>query len=46
MVIAEAALVYVPGMPRPLGIVITVFAIVAAVKFTSWYPDRANSKTA
>jgi cyanate permease len=46
MVAAEAALVYVPVMPNRLGITVTVLAIVAAVKFTSWYPDRIRSRTA
>ena len=45
MVVAEAALVYVPAMPNRLGIVVTVLASVAAVKFTSWYPARINGKT-
>lgn len=44
MVAAEATLVYVPAMPHRLGIVVTVLAIVAAVKFTSWYPDRIKRK--
>jgi hypothetical protein len=46
MVAAEAALVYVPAMPNRLGITVTVLAIVAAVKFTSWYPDRVRSRAA
>jgi hypothetical protein len=45
MVAAEAALVYTPGMPQRLGITVTVLAIVAAVKFTSWYPDHRRSET-
>jgi hypothetical protein len=45
MVAAEASLLYVPGMPPRLGILITVLAIVAAIKFTSWYPDRNKAKT-
>ena len=45
MVAAEAALVYTPGMPQRLGITVTVLAIVAALKFTSWYPDHRRSET-
>ncbi len=44
MVAAEAALLYLPGMPPRVGILITVLAIVGAVKFTSWYPDRGEAK--
>jgi hypothetical protein len=42
MVVAEAVLVYVPTVPSRLGIIVTVLAIIAAVKFTSWYPDRGR----
>jgi hypothetical protein len=45
MVIAEACIVYVPSVPRRLGLLVTILAIVAAVKFTSWYPDRNKTKT-
>jgi hypothetical protein len=44
MVAAEAALLYVPAMPKRIGIIITVLAIVAAIKFTSWYPERDHAK--
>jgi hypothetical protein len=40
MVAAEAASLYLPAMPGRLGIWITVLAIIGAVKFTSWYPER------
>ena len=45
MVVAEAAFLYVPSMPRRLGIWITVLAVVGAIKFTSWYPERDKTKT-
>jgi hypothetical protein len=45
MVAAEAALLYVPAVPRRIGILVTVLAIVAAIKFTSWYPERNDAKT-
>ncbi len=38
VVAAEAALLYMPGMPRRVGIWATILAILAAYKFTDWYP--------
>ena len=40
MVVAELALLYVPGTPRRAGVIAIVLALVAAVKFTSWYPEH------
>lgn len=40
MVLAELALLYLPDMPRRVGIVAIVLALVGAVKFTGWYPER------
>jgi hypothetical protein len=40
MVIAELALLYVPNMPSRVGIITIIIALVGAVKFTGWYPDR------
>lgn len=40
MVIAELALLTIPGMPREVGILAIVLALVGAVKFTGWYPER------
>jgi hypothetical protein len=34
------------AMPRRIGIRITVLAILAIIKFTSWYPDRKKAKSA
>ncbi len=45
MVVAEAALLYVPAMPRRIGVWITVLAILAAIKFTSWYPERNKASS-
>jgi hypothetical protein len=42
MVAAELALLYVPGMPRRLGVVAIILALVGAVKFTGWYPEGAR----
>jgi hypothetical protein len=42
----ELALLYVPGMPRRAGIIAIVAALVGAVKFTGWYPDRLKKQAA
>ncbi|MFT3987336.1 hypothetical protein [Aestuariivirga sp.] len=43
MVFADLILLYVPQWPPKVGILITIAALVAAVKFTKWYPARAAS---
>lgn len=42
MVVAELALLYVPGMPPRVGIIVIVLALVGAVKFTGWYSERVK----
>ena len=42
MVLAELAILLAPQMPRRLGIIVIILAIVGAVKFTGWYPERAR----
>jgi hypothetical protein len=42
MVIAELALLYLPGVPHGVGVVAIVLALVGAVKFTGWYPEHAK----
>ena len=44
MVVAELALLYLPGMHPRVGIVAIVLALVGAVKFTGWYPERRRSR--
>ena len=44
MVIAELALLYEPGLPPRVAIMAIVLALIGAVKFTGWYPDRARTK--
>ena len=39
MVIADLVLLYMPEYPPRFGIIATVLALVAAIKFTSWYPE-------
>jgi hypothetical protein len=40
IVIAELALLYVPDLPRRAGVIVIVLALVGAVKFSAWYPER------
>jgi hypothetical protein len=45
MVAAELALLALPAMPQRVGIVAIVLALVGAVKFTGWYPERVRSRS-
>ncbi len=40
---ADAVLVFVPDLPPRFGIIVTIAALVGAVKFTSWYPERRQA---
>lgn len=42
MVLAELAILFWPQLPRRVGIVVIVIALVGAVKFTGWYPERVR----
>ncbi|HWL82848.1 MAG TPA: hypothetical protein VNR89_18010 [Roseomonas sp.] len=44
MVAAELALLTLPGVPRGVGITAIVLALVGAIKFTGWYPDRVKAR--
>ncbi len=44
MVLAEIALLYVPGLPRRAGVAAIILALVGAVKFTGWYPERRKQR--
>lgn len=44
LVIADFVLLYMPEISPLLGIFATIFALVAAIKFTSWYPKRRRSE--
>lgn len=46
MVIAELALLYLPGVSPRIGIIAIILALVGAVKFTGWYPERVRARTA
>ena len=43
MVTAELVLLYMPGVPPRAGIIAIVLALVGAVKFTGWYPERQRA---
>jgi len=43
LVIADAVLLYAPDLPPRVGIIMTVLALVGAVKFTAWYPNRRRA---
>ena len=36
--------VFVPAVPWWLDIVATISALVAAIRFTTWYPEHARKK--
>jgi hypothetical protein len=42
MVLADLTLVYLPELPPRIAIIMTIVALVAAFKFTGWYPERAK----
>lgn len=44
LVVADVVLLYVPELPPRFGIIVTVLALVGAIKFTSWYPDRRRTE--
>jgi hypothetical protein len=44
MVAAESALLYLPAVSHRVGVLVIVLALVGAVKFTGWYPDRVRQK--
>ncbi|APR34901.1 hypothetical protein BTO02_05095 [Paraburkholderia sp. SOS3] len=46
LVLADIAMAYVPALPHSTGVIATVVALIAAVKFTAWYPEqRAATRT-
>jgi hypothetical protein len=46
MVGADLVLLYAPDVPVRVGVVATILALVGAIKFTSWYPERARAALA
>lgn len=43
MVAADWVLLTMPDVPPRFGIIATVLALVGAIKFTGWYPDRRRA---
>jgi hypothetical protein len=43
MVIADLVMTYATTLPHSVGIVATIVALYAAVKFTAWYPERGQA---
>ena len=43
MVAAELALLVIPNVPQRAGVIAIILALVGAVKFTGWYPERASA---
>lgn len=46
MVLADLTLLNMPDLPPRIAIITTIVALVAAVKFTGWYPERAAASRA
>lgn len=46
LVLADIVMAYVPELPHSTGVIATVAALFAAVKFTSWYPEQQAAKQA
>jgi hypothetical protein len=44
MVAAELTLLYLPVVPHRVGVLAIIVALVGAVKFTGWYPDRVRQR--
>jgi hypothetical protein len=45
MVAADLVMLYVPTLPRWVGIAATVAALYGAFSFTDWYPKRNQEKS-
>ena len=45
MVGADLVMLYLPDLPLKVGIGTTILAIVGAMRFTSWYPDRVQAES-
>jgi hypothetical protein len=35
--------VFQPEVPQRVGIIVTILALVGAIKFTGWYPERVRA---
>lgn len=46
LVVADLIMLSVPSVPQRVGVVATIIALMAAVKFTGWYPERGQTQPA
>lgn len=46
LVLADIVMAYMPSLPHATGVIATVAALYAAVKFTSWYPEQRAAQGA
>jgi intracellular septation protein A len=46
MTLADLAAIYVPAIPIWVDVVATLVALVAAIRFTSWYPEQVRRQVA
>jgi hypothetical protein len=46
LVLADLVLVYAPAVPQQVPVVVTIVALVGAVKFSGWYPERVRARLA
>ena len=44
MVLADVAMIDLPGVPLWVGLAVTVLSIAGAVWFTLWYPERVRTR--
>jgi hypothetical protein len=43
MVVADVLMAYMPSVPHAAGVVLTIAALYAAIKFTGWYPQQQRT---
>jgi hypothetical protein len=43
LIVADVILLYMPGVPHKVGVLLTIGALYGAYKFTMAYPDRAKT---
>ncbi|MDL2404144.1 hypothetical protein PY650_00430 [Rhizobium calliandrae] len=46
MAAADAVLLYAPDVPAQVAIVATIVVVVAAIRFTGWYPEKIRRRSA
>ncbi|MFS8114441.1 hypothetical protein QD460_22170 [Rhizobium jaguaris] len=46
MAAADVVLLYAPDVPATVGIIATIVALVGAIRFTGWYPEKIRQQAA